>query len=396
MAKKTILITTIGKYPHLGGKSVHINSLEQLMSKYSDGEFEPTVLSFSDLRTFSQMICSSPRVFSNIPLDFALRRAFLLNKLKKIDLTDMPVMLIQDSPAFLLAKKVSKPFILTIHGSSADEYASKKDIVFGDSNYRKLLQEEIDAAKKASFVITVDTNLKNQIIARSHIDSSRVISLPNTVDPQVFYPAKNKAEFKKAHGYSSKDFVTVLTRRLVPKNGVHIAILALALLDRPNVKLVIAGDGKERESLNELVLKLNLEGQVRFLGALEHQKTPDLLKCADLCLLPSIPDQNVIEATSISALEAMASSAPIIASNIGGLKELLDKEAGLLVKPNDAEALKAAWQTIIDNPELGDSLGKRARKKVLEEYSMEIWIKTYLNLIRQTIKEGTRRPEVRR
>jgi len=303
----------------------------------------------------------------------------------------VPLFLVQESSSFQLAEYAGKPFILTVHGSSCDEYASSKAIPFGGRSYKKLLQEEIEAAKRAAFVITVDTNLKNQILERSHIDGSKVTVLPNTVDTDVFSPEMNKKAQKEALGLNPSDFVTVVVRRLVPKNGVQFAILALAKLQQKNVKLVVAGDGPERKSLEELVAQLHLEDQVVFLGAIQHHRTPELLRCADLCLIPSVPDQNVVEATSISALEAMATALPVVASGIGGLKELLEGGAGVLVPPADPEALAAAWKNIIDNPVFGESLGVKARAKVLQEYSLDKWIGTYIDLIERTIEASTGR-----
>ena len=167
--------------------------------------------------------------------------------------------------------------------------------------------------------------------------------------------------------------------------------MALAKLQQKNVKLVVAGDGPERKSLEELVAQLHLEDQVVFLGAIQHHRTPELLRCADLCLIPSVPDQNVVEATSISALEAMAMALPVVASGIGGLKELLEGGAGVLVPPADPEALAAAWKNIIDNPVFVESLCVKARAKVLQEYSLDKWIGTYIDLIERTIEASTGR-----
>ncbi len=385
MAQK-ILILTIGKYPHLGGKSVHIDNLEKLLPKHS---IAPRVVSFSDLGLLEKSICSLPRLFSNLSLDFSLRRFFLAQKLRLIDpKKDCPLYLVQDTPAYPLAK--DKPFILTIHGSAADEYASQKEIEKNSPTYLKLLHEEISAAQKASAVITVDTNLKNQIMARSHIDSSKVTVLPNAVDSNLFYPPLDKSSLKKQLGFSSDDYLTLVLRRLVPKNGVKYAILALSLLQRQQVKLLIAGEGPEKASLERLVSSLNLNEQVIFWGAVPHEKTPRLLQAADLALIPSIPDRNVIEATSISALEAMASSLPIIASSIGGLVELLAPDLGLLIPPKNSEALSKAWRQMIDNPKQALAFGSRARQKVLQEYSVTKWCKTYAKLIANCLRGDSR------
>lgn len=386
---KQLLILTIGKYPHIGGKSTHIETLNKTLPRFN---LIPKIISFSSISPVKRGISVLPRLFTNISLDFAIRRHFLQSQINKLSLKDFPIMLVQDTPSYPLSqiKHNKRPFILTLHGSAADEYASKKEIQPHDKVYKQLLNEEIEAAQKAFAVITVDTNLKNQLEARSKIDEKKVIVLPNTVDTAEFYPPLNKDAAKRAFGFCETSNIAVVIRRLVPKNGVEYAIRALGLLERDDIKLVIAGDGQEMAFLKKLVLELSLKNKVVFLGPIPHSKTKKLLQAADIALLPSIPDRNVIEATSISALEAMASSLPIIASSIGGLKELISPDVGLLVPPKSPEAIKEAWEILLNNPDYAKELGIKARARVLEKYSLENWSKTYVELIYEAINQSNR------
>lgn len=382
--KLKILIITIGKYPHIGGKSTHIDTLLRLLP--NEGIY-PEVLSLSAISPLKQRIAYFPRTFRNLSLDFSLRRYFLKKELnKKYPQSEYPVVLIQDSPAYLLAQ--NRPFIFTLHGSACDEYVSQKTITKANKSYSILLNEEKEAAQKASFVITVDSNLKKQIMERSGITENKVVALPNTVDTSVFSPVedKDKRAIRKELGLPEEANICLVLRRLVPKNGVKFAIEALSLLNRPEAMLIIAGDGPERTLLEDLVEKLNLKEKVCFLGSVEHSRVPQLLQAADLSLVPSVPDFGVVEATSIGALEAMASALPVIASDIGGLTELLSPDAGILVPPKDPKAIKDAWESLLNDKELALEYSKRARLKVETDFSPQKWAKTYANLINLTLK----------
>jgi len=100
-----------------------------------------------------------------------------------------------------------------------------------------------------------------------------------------------------------------------------------------------------------------------------------------------VPDHNVIEATSISALEAMATGLPVVASSIGGLSELFSCQEGILVPPRDPEAIKTAWVSLLEDPVLAQSLGQKAIAKVRKEYANEQWLSKYTTIISRVLKE---------
>ncbi len=151
-------------------------------------------------------------------------------------------------------------------------------------------------------------------------------------------------------------------RRLVKKNGVIYPSLALAAMgpaDRDRFLLLHAGEGGEREEIERIVRENHLEKNVRLLGGQGPDAILELYRLADIVLVPSVHSENVEEATSLSALEAMASGRPLIAGDVGGLAEMVvDGETGLLV-PADAEALAAAILRLAAAPELGARMAAR-------------------------------------
>jgi glycosyltransferase involved in cell wall biosynthesis len=128
----------------------------------------------------------------------------------------------------------------------------------------------------------------------------------------------------------------------VPKNGVNVAVDAARLLRDRGVEfvLLIAGYGPMRKELDSQVRSAGLENHVRFLGAVSTSEMPGWCARATVVVVPSVPSKGVEEATSISAIEGQAVGRPVVASDLGGLREVITNDVnGLLSPPGNAEPL---------------------------------------------------------
>ncbi len=152
--------------------------------------------------------------------------------------------------------------------------------------------------------------------------------------------------------------------RLSREKNVSLAIRAFALAAKknPNAKLDIFGEGPERESLAKLALELGISEKTAFHGYIERVRGAGRF---GILLVPSAQ-----EAFGISALEAMADGLPIIATRVGGLPELvLHEKTGLLVPPEDPEAMAEALLTMLRDPERARRLGAAGRERAATEFS---------------------------
>ncbi len=138
-----------------------------------------------------------------------------------------------------------------------------------------------------------------------------------------------------------------------------------ALPERYPVEALIIGGGRREAEMRRLATELGLAGRVHFLG--QRDDVPDLLSALDLFVLPSHS-----EGVSLALLEAMAAGLPVIASRVGGLPEVVtDGENGLLIPPQDPQALATALERLLADPDLAQKLGANARRHVEENYSLE-------------------------
>ncbi|MBW3622868.1 MAG: glycosyltransferase family 4 protein [Armatimonadetes bacterium] len=157
----------------------------------------------------------------------------------------------------------------------------------------------------------------------------------------------------------------------------HASLLrAMALLREIGVPLtlLIAGDGPERESLENLARELRLQEEARFLGF--RSDVPDLLAASDFFVLPS-----TTEGLPLSVLEAMAQGLPVVATAVGGVPELIeDGRSGILVPPKDPATLAAALLSIAKDPAVRAALGQAARRRVEDEFTFTAMVEQYNRL----------------
>jgi glycosyltransferase involved in cell wall biosynthesis len=163
---------------------------------------------------------------------------------------------------------------------------------------------------------------------------------------------------------------------LIPVKGHEYLIEALGLLrdHGSEFELTLAGDGYLRQTLQARVAALALTDRVIFLGQVPHERIMSWYERGDfdIVVLPSIDLGNhTHEGIPVSLMEAMAHGIPVIATETGGIPELLAGGAGVLIPPEDAVALAVALEELIRDPSRRSQLGKAGRQRITEEYSVD-------------------------
>jgi glycosyltransferase involved in cell wall biosynthesis len=215
---------------------------------------------------------------------------------------------------------------------------------------------------------------------------NKLVVICNGVEPQPFIAATQNGGrelLRRELGFSDDHLLIGNTGRLSPQKDNGPLIQAMAYLRSliPDVPftLLLAGDGPDRQKLEELVCSLELGEQVRLLGF--RSDIPTFLAGLDIFVNPSL-----WEGLSISLLEAMAAAKPIVTTSILPNAELIEHEVtGLLVPPRASEQIAQAIARFAQEPELAHSCGIAARQRVLESYTIERMFQEtwdlYLNLL---------------
>jgi glycosyltransferase involved in cell wall biosynthesis len=192
------------------------------------------------------------------------------------------------------------------------------------------------------------------------IDPGKIVVIPNGVTLERF-SSRNRS-FRLA-GFPSILYLGGLLKR----KGVDVLIRALVGLksEHPKVKLHIVGAGIALSYLKALSVQEGIERDVVFWGQADYSSIPKFYGGADICVFPSR-----LEAFGIAILEAMASGKPIVASNVGGIPEIIsDGKNGILVEPNDPEALSKAIVMVYQD----NALMKRLSANALETATRYSW-----------------------
>lgn len=196
------------------------------------------------------------------------------------------------------------------------------------------------------------------------------------------------SDFDKYDGAEKVHEWIVCPRHLYPKNGLHIAIRAMkeVTIRFPHMRMIIIGEGPERVMLEALAMELGLAGRIKFLGNLSRGSTIDIMAKARMTLVPSVPVYGLEEATSVAALESMAVGTPVIASAIGGLREIIqDGQTGLLVVPGSPNDLACGIARLLDDEQLETRLSKNGQQYVKANHDWRLNVKYLIELYRRLL-----------
>lgn len=289
-----------------------------------------------------------------------------------------------------MADEQGLPLVLTLHGYPFYESVSEGYTARSRMGMTYLMRAELRAFRMADATVTVDTRLYRHALRLVPEKAGTTRALMNFIDTSSFAPGwEGREDLRRSWEIPPDVLVLFCPRRLVKKNGVVYPALALAAMassERKRFLLLHAGEGGERRAIEAAVREHDLDGQVRLLGGRNREEIRELYQLADIVLVPSVHSENVEEATSLAALEAMASGRPLIAGAVGGLKEMVqDGENGLLVPAADPPALAQAVLRLADDPDFARRLASTGRGYVVANHSHRKAAAAYVEIYREAL-----------
>jgi glycosyltransferase involved in cell wall biosynthesis len=251
--------------------------------------------------------------------------------------------------------------IATVHGWTNVRRFSR--LRFYEWLHRKMLRA-MDAVVVVSEPLLADIRLK-RIREKLHLIHNGIALDPSPSTPQNL--ADPIASFARG------SFVVGTVGRLSPEKNHRFLLTAFKLFaDKGvNAKLVIIGDGPERDELRRATAQAGLEQSVLLAGYRSNART--LLPLFDVFALPS-----KTEGTPVSVLEAMEAGIPVVATAVGGVPELLDHgAAGIIVDGEKPENFAQALRRLHESPQARQELARRGRERVAEKYSIQTCAQSY-------------------
>ncbi len=212
-------------------------------------------------------------------------------------------------------------------------------------------------------------NLHDRVLAPSHdirdllagygVRSPIEVLMTGVPIPPDTSPAEQR-HARARLGLSRSASVLLFAGRIAREKNLDLLLAALEILcrRRPEAELVIAGDGPDRDRLENVARALGVAGRVRFIGWVPHAEMESCYRAADVFVSAS-----VTETQGLALLEAMAAGSPVVAARGPGVVDLIEDEADGLLVPTAAAPFAAAVERILADPELGRRLGAAARKR---------------------------------
>lgn len=258
----------------------------------------------------------------------------------------------------LAARKAGVPAVASIHNT----YTKHKW-------HRQLANWYL--SRHTAAIIAGSEEIRQDVVRHDFVPASLVEVIPNSVDLARSHSGLSRAEARQRLGLPENATVLGSVGRLEEQKGHRFLIEALARLKQSgeDAYLLLVGDGREAAMLKSLSARLGLEQQVMFLGT--RGDLGDLFRAMDLFVMPSL-----WEGLSLAMLSAMAAGLPVIATAVGGVRQVLgEEEYGYTLPVGDAEALAAKIRACLAAPADMAQMAEKGRRHVCDNYSDEAMVR---------------------
>jgi phosphatidylinositol alpha-1,6-mannosyltransferase len=265
--------------------------------------------------------------------------------------------------AWILKKIFSIPYLIFSHGI---------DIISATrSSWKNFWVDKVIASSEQ--VITNSESLNERLLQRvSEIPEDKTTVLYPCPEEKFKHSPKQEKidQIKNRLGISGKKIMLTVSRLVKGKGVEHLVkIMPEILQERPHLVWVIAGEGPMEDEIQQLVHKYNLQNVVRFVGQKDHDELSPYYHMADLFALLTHPYHGVEEGLGLVFLEAAAAGLPVVAGKSGGVEEaVIDGDTGFVVGAFRDGEVKEAIVKLIDDEELAEKMGKKAKERIQAKF----------------------------
>ncbi|MBV7534763.1 glycosyltransferase, exosortase A system-associated [Duganella sp. sic0402] len=378
-------LAILGQQRRMGWQTLHLTSAKQ-----GAAAAEQDIDGWHFFRT-----PQNPRWWARLPV---LRQLTIVSgltrRLRQIAKAAHPNVLHAHSPVLnaLAALRVGRalriPVVYEIRAFWEDAAAHHGTSPHGGLRYRLSRALETYALRRVDAITTICEGLREDIVARG-IPEQRITVIPNAVDNERFHAVISPPN-------------PLLARRLALNGGPVIGFIGsfyayegLALLVQtmpqmlaacPSLKLLLVGGGPQGPALRAQVEQLGLQNSVRFAGRVAHEQVGELYGLIDILVYPRLPMRLTHLVTPLKPLEAMAQGRLIIASDVGGHREMITHgQTGMLFEAGNAAALAAQIAHLLRHRELWPALRKRARAYVERERNWPASVARYRDVYQRLL-----------
>jgi glycosyltransferase involved in cell wall biosynthesis len=384
---KIRVLRIIGRL-NVGGPAIHVVNLAagldpnrylSLLVAGSENEAEGSMLDFAlSHGVRPTIIPEMVTAFSLAPRDVkALLKLYALMRQERPDIVHT-----HTAKAGFLGRAAARlagvPIIVhTFHGHVLHGY-------YGAMKNQLLRRVEQSLASVTDRLVTVSEQVRHDLVGYGIAKAKKICVVPLGFDLDPFLNSHaQQGQFRREMGLSDEHKLVGIVGRIFPIKNHALFLESAARIagQEPAARFVIVGDGVFRPNLENQARELGITDRVLFTGW--RRDLPRI--CADLNVLVVSSDN---EGTPVSAIEAMASSCPVVATRVGGLPDLIeDQKSGRLVPPRDAEALASAVLDLLSNPQTACELGQNAMEAVRQRFTVQRLLSDMDHLYTELLEE---------
>jgi len=234
-------------------------------------------------------------------------------------------------------------------------------------------------------IVTTGERLRAQVVDESGVAATRVVSIPTGIDLERFRPG-DRAQARRELGLAPDAMLIGIVATLRSWKGHRYLLDAFAALRRPGVRLVIVGDGPQREALGAQVDRLGIGERVLFAG--NRDDVAPWMRAFDIFCLPSYANEGVPQ----SLMQAMACALPVVTTAVGSIPEIVtDGINGIIVPTQDARALQLVLESLLEEAPRRAALGSRALADARERFGAQRMVERMIGVFRDAAAARPRR-----
>jgi len=334
-------------------------------------------LGYSREFDFSKNLRFVSYLLAPLLLFFGLFSLVKLIKKERIDIVSAHWLIPSGFMAALATLITRTPFTVTIPGS--DVYLGRKNLLF-----RAVIAL---TAKKASYVLADNIHYLNQLIDLGIIPPKRKVIVYGS-DVERFKLDQKDKEILRKLGLKNETRIVLAVGRLVPKKGFIYLVQAMPTVFKkfPDVRLLIVGDGIEREKLEKESKRLRISEMVTFAGTINYDELSKYYNLGNVFVMPSVRDeQGNIDASPVAMMEAMACGMPVVATKFSGSENfVVEGQTGFLVPEKSSRTIASALINLLSVDR--NTMRNNVRKVAIEKFSTRVVAQKYTEIFRELIQ----------
>jgi PEP-CTERM/exosortase A-associated glycosyltransferase len=290
-------------------------------------------------------------------------------------------------PALWVGRKRGIPVVYEIRAFWEDAAVDHQTYSEGSWKYKLVRRMETWACGRARQVAVICNGLRDDLVSRG-VPEDKIKVVFNGINPDDFRSSQADLETAKSLNLTGK-MVLGFVGSFYRYEGLDLLIKAMRKLSdtRSDVVLLLVGGGEMEHTLRSQVEQLDLQNKVVFTGRVPHEKIASMYSVIDVLAYPRYSMRLTELVTPLKPLESMAMSKPLIASDIGGHRELIQNgETGLLFRPGDDAALAKAVEKLLDNSELRERLARQGSNWVRQHHTWEKTTSVYSEMYSEALQ----------